>query len=387
MIVVALLATLTLAQTLITPNAMSCVVSKNYPNPKIPVPVISINATSLTVEVSACGITSSKAYVAMALAKGVIDLPIPLKQLHYKFPCGTITVKLLSPNGHVVEEKKIAFNLNVVDSEMPFMQCSASSEFSSLTLNTTADLQSYLASAYQQTPMKVQLYVNSLKKSNVIVKLSGAVAQSAAPTVGVAFVSQNLVRLAGVSGLKQVTLYVVPQGAVSTVQALADNGAFAYLSINANYTDPDHDGIPSGLELTKYHTNPLSNDTDHDGLTDYQEIFKYHTNPLKKDTDGDGLTDYQEVMVYHTNPLKKDTDGDGLTDYQEVVVYHTNPLKKDTDGDGLTDYQEVMVYHTNPLVKDTDHDGLTDYQEVKIYHTNPLNPDTDGDGLTDGQDV
>ncbi len=45
-------------------------------------------------------------------------------------------------------------------------------------------------------------------------------------------------------------------------------------------SDTDIDGLPDGLEVTKYRTNPTVADTDGDGVKDGDEVFK-GTDPMK----------------------------------------------------------------------------------------------------------
>lgn len=78
-----------------------------------------------------------------------------------------------------------------------------------------------------------------------------------------------------------------------------------------------------------------ANDNDGDGLTN-QEEAQLGTDPNKADTDQDGLPDGIEVKLYNTNPKLPDTDGDGLIDGEEVRR-GTLPTIADSDGDGLPD--------------------------------------------------
>ena len=66
-----------------------------------------------------------------------------------------------------------------------------------------------------------------------------------------------------------------------------------------------------------------------DGLTDAQEQ-QLGLNSNKMDTDGDLCIDGLEVEKYHTDPLNQDTDGDGQIDGLEVF-YGTNPVVKDEE--------------------------------------------------------
>jgi len=88
--------------------------------------------------------------------------------------------------------------------------------------------------------------------------------------------------------------------------------------------DTDGDSYPDGVEVVNGYDplgagKPLSTtrDSDGDGLMDADET-KRGTNPFSQDSDGDTLLDGVEVNKYHTNPLKRDTDGDGYDDATEV---------------------------------------------------------------------
>ncbi len=151
--------------------------------------------------------------------------------------------------------------------------------------------------------------------------------------------------------------------------------------------DTDADGVPDGLELDPYSTDPRSADTDGDGIDDGAELDTYRTDPTTVDTDGDGLDDRRELFDHGTNPNRLDSDGDGLDDSAELNAHGTDPTDPDTDGDGLGDGAEVETHQTDPLTADTDDDGLSDALEVHTYSTNPSAVDSDGDGLADGEEI
>jgi transglutaminase-like putative cysteine protease len=179
------------------------------------------------------------------------------------------------------------------------------------------------------------------------------------------------------------------------------------LGTNVTNWDSDGDKLSDGLEVNKYHTNPLKKDTDGDNITDGQEVI-LGTDPTMFDTDGDKLNDYDELFKHHTNPKEKDSDNDKLTDFYEVRTkydnstvdwdgdsifdYYTDPNNEDTDGGGAKDGNEVLNgfdplnLFDDDLLIDDDDDGLINVEE-DIHGTNRTNPDTDGDGVEDGEEV
>ena len=182
--------------------------------------------------------------------------------------------------------------------------------------------------------------------------------------------------------------------AVSVVEKTADadgDGASNRREVDGgtDFTDPDtdDDGLPDGLELDTYATDPAGADTDGDGLSDGAEVTTHETDPTRADTDGDGLDDRTEATEHGTNPNSADSDGDGLSDALEVNTHETDPTRADTDGDGLSDAAEVREHETNPTTTDTDGDGLSDALEVHTYGTDPTKADSDDDGLQDGAEV
>ena len=85
--------------------------------------------------------------------------------------------------------------------------------------------------------------------------------------------------------------------------------------------DSDHDGVSDNDEINVYHTCP--------GLqAKFQSLPQCHVggnlaNPLipdPADTDGDGLPDGLEIFTFHSDPLKPDTSGDFYTDGQKVAL-------------------------------------------------------------------
>ena len=70
--------------------------------------------------------------------------------------------------------------------------------------------------------------------------------------------------------------------------------------------DSDGDGIPDGLELYHYHTNPYKWDSGNSGVSDGAKILCYGLNPNVRDTDGDGYDDDEELLT-GKNPTKADS--------------------------------------------------------------------------------
>jgi Bacterial TSP3 repeat len=76
----------------------------------------------------------------------------------------------------------------------------------------------------------------------------------------------------------------------------------------ARTPDSDGDGLRSGLERKRLHTNPHKRDTDGDRLGDGREVRRLRTNPRRTDTDGDGVSDRSELRL-GTNPRRKPRGG------------------------------------------------------------------------------
>ncbi len=74
------------------------------------------------------------------------------------------------------------------------------------------------------------------------------------------------------------------------------DGAF-FLHAARGDIDNDGDGIPDGLEILHFGTNPALRDTCGDGLSDWEEIYRYGLNPLLRDSDGDGIDDGYEIAA------------------------------------------------------------------------------------------
>lgn len=89
-----------------------------------------------------------------------------------------------------------------------------------------------------------------------------------------------------------------------------------YLIVDGS-TDSDGDGLPDGLELNYFKSDPQKRDTRFSGLSDWEKVYIYGLSPAERDADGDGLIDGEEIRL-GTNPQKADTDDDGLTDGMEV---------------------------------------------------------------------
>ena len=124
-------------------------------------------------------------------------------------------------------------------------------------------------------------------------------------------------------------------------------------------------------------------------MDDYNEYHNITTNPYDGDTDDDGLPDGLEVNGYGSNPLwaDPDEDGDGWYWFQDCQDDDSEraPLlaesldNKDNDCDDKVDEDFYDL--------DSDLDGLGDYDEYHNLSTNPNNPDSDEDGMSDGKEV
>ncbi len=108
-----------------------------------------------------------------------------------------------------------------------------------------------------------------------------------------------------------------------------------------------------------------------------------------RDSDGDGIPDGMEVAYFETNPMKADTAGSMIDDWRKIYLYGMDATIADADGDGLPDGWEVLngldPYSgegANGAAGDLDGDGVSNALEL-AYGTNPGAADSDGDGLQD----
>ena len=108
-----------------------------------------------------------------------------------------------------------------------------------------------------------------------------------------------------------------------------------------------------------------------------------------RDSDGDGIPDGMEVAYFETNPMKADTAGSMIDDWRKIYLYGMDATIADADGDGLPDGWEVLngldPYSgegANGATGDLDGDGVSNALEL-AYGTNPGAADSDGDGLQD----
>ncbi|MCU7846045.1 MAG: thrombospondin type 3 repeat-containing protein [Candidatus Thiodiazotropha sp. (ex Monitilora ramsayi)] len=141
-------------------------------------------------------------------------------------------------------------------------------------------------------------------------------------------------------------------------------GMLRFLTVGADLTDTDADGIPDTADNCPVDPNPAQTDTDGDGIGDACD-------PLT-DSDGDGVADTADNCPFDANPGQEDTDGDGIGDVCDPLT--------DSDGDGVADAVDNCPATPNPGQEDDDGDGIGNVCD-------PVNDlDTDGDGIPDNVD-
>ena len=143
-------------------------------------------------------------------------------------------------------------------------------------------------------------------------------------------------------------------------EAVRPTGATTYFYRFLNGSqDTDGDGIPDGMEVEYFKTDPNRRDTAGSGMDDWRKIFVYGMDATVGDADGDGLPDGWELLhgldptsAEGVHGAEGDPDGDGLANRLEFL-YGTHPNKADTDGDGLADREETgyatVVHHVRSI--------------------------------------
>ena len=82
-----------------------------------------------------------------------------------------------------------------------------------------------------------------------------------------------------------------------TPSAVAAPHATLFLHAARGDLDSDGDGIPDGMELLHFGTNPLLWDSSGDGLSDWIKLYRYGLEPLLRDSDGDDYGDDEELLA------------------------------------------------------------------------------------------
>lgn len=115
------------------------------------------------------------------------------------------------------------------------------------------------------------------------------------------------------------------------VSDLGGEKAFANIRVHILESpeyDNDNDGMPDSWEnsfgLNPDNPDDAKSDSDNDTLSNIDE-YNNNTNPNEQDTDFDGLPDGLEILEFYTNPINPDTDNDTYSDGDEVLA-GTNPL-------------------------------------------------------------
>ena len=72
---------------------------------------------------------------------------------------------------------------------------------------------------------------------------------------------------------------------------------------------------------------------------------------LTTDTDRDGLPDGLEVAYFKTNPEKQDTTDCGMDDWSKIYLYGLDPTIPDNDGDGILDGEDETPLQAGPEIQ------------------------------------
>lgn len=92
------------------------------------------------------------------------------------------------------------------------------------------------------------------------------------------------------------------------------SGESYFLRAERGDVDSDGDGIPDGLEIYHFHTNPYKWDSGNSGVSDGAKIYQLGLSPDVRDTDVDGYDDDEELRV-GSNPKVKDVGSSNTIRY------------------------------------------------------------------------
>lgn len=126
-------------------------------------------------------------------------------------------------------------------------------------------------------------------------------------------------------------------------------GTGAFLLVDPDVSDSDHDGLPNAWELEfglDPNTASAETDSDGDGLPARLE-FNFGTRPNVTDSDGDGLGDNDELtgktQGVLTDPLNPDTDGDGVNDSLDGAPLNPFETSTTTAGEPAVGLSKTQV--------------------------------------------
>jgi hypothetical protein len=88
----------------------------------------------------------------------------------------------------------------------------------------------------------------------------------------------------------------VSASAPFTPASLPAPGPRLFLNLARGDADSDGDGIPDGVELLAFGSNPHLADTSGGGLSDWLKVYRLALDPRTRDSDGDGYPDDEEIL-------------------------------------------------------------------------------------------
>lgn len=122
-------------------------------------------------------------------------------------------------------------------------------------------------------------------------------------------------------------------------------------------TDSDRDGLPDGLEMAYFKTDPEKQDTTDCGMDDWTKIYLYGLDPTIPDNDGDGILDGEDET-----PLRAGPEIQVVSPIEENVYY----LPPDRSSTQITIHGKVIPAEVS------NSNGIRQLKELWINQINQI---------------